>query len=155
MLKEKVDKLLHDAFEERPDLFLVSCDISTSGDIKVVIDGDDDLKVADCIFVSRAVEHHLDREEYDFSLEVTSAGVGKPLVNSRQYIKNVGRELEVVSTSNEKQCGKLLHVTPEEITLEWQTREAKTLGKGKETVTKHWSIPFNNIKQAKVIITFN
>ena len=155
MLKEKVDKLLHDAFEERPDLFLVSCDISTSGDIKIIIDGDNDLKVADCIFVSRAVEHQLDREEFDFSLEVTSAGVGKPLVNSRQYAKNVGRDLEVVSISSEKQSGKLLHVTADVIMLEWQTREAKAVGKGKETLTKQWSIPFKNIKQAKVIITFN
>jgi ribosome maturation factor RimP len=155
MLKEKVDLLLNDAFQERPDLFLVSCDIGAGNEIKVVIDGDESVKVADCIFVSRAVEHNLDREEIDFSLEVTSAGVGKPLVHQRQYLKNVGRDLELTDLSKEKQIGKLVLATDEAVTIEWQAREPKAIGKGKETVQKQWSLEYKNIKQAKVVITFN
>lgn len=155
MLKEKVDSLLNDAFEERPDLFLVSCDIGTGNEIKIVIDGDESVKVADCIFVSRAVEHNLDREEIDFSLEVTSAGVGKPLVNKRQYLKNVGRDLEIIDTEKIKQVGTLVNASDDEVTIEWQAREPKAIGKGKETVVKQWSVAYNKIKQAKVVITFN
>jgi len=155
MLKEKVDLLLNDAFQERPDLFLVSCDIGPGNEIKVVIDGDESVKVADCIFVSRAVEHNLDREEIDFSLEVTSAGVGKPLVHQRQYLKNVGRDLELTDLTKEKQIGKLVAATDETVTIEWQAREPKALGKGKETVNKQWSLEYKKIKQAKVVITFN
>ena len=43
--------------------------------------------VEDCMFVSRSIEHNLDREEYDFFLEVTSAGATAPLTNNRQYKK--------------------------------------------------------------------
>jgi ribosome maturation factor RimP len=32
-----------------------------------------------CVEISRQVEHNLDREIHDFSLEVASAGVGSPL----------------------------------------------------------------------------
>lgn len=155
MLKEKVDQLLADAFIERPDLFLVECNIGPGNEIKVIIDGDESVKVADCIFVSRAVEHNLDREEIDFSLEVTSAGVGKPLVNKRQYFKNVGRDLEIINSDKEKQVGTLVEATDENVTLKWQAREPKAVGKGKETVDKSWTVEYNKIKQAKVVITFN
>ena len=63
--------------------------------IKVIIDGDNGVLVEDCMFVSRAIEHNLDREEEDFSLEVASAGAASPLTHTRQYIKNIGRTLEV------------------------------------------------------------
>ena len=59
MLEKRVRELLDAAFEERPDLFLIDLDITSGNIIKVIIDGDQDVKVADCIFVSRAVEHQL------------------------------------------------------------------------------------------------
>lgn len=155
MLKEQVLELLNNAFEERPDLFLIEYTIGAGNEIKVIIDGDESVKVADCIFVSRAVEHNLDREEIDFSLEVTSAGVGKPLTHQRQYVKNVGRQLEIIDLEKNKQTGELTHVTDNDVTIEWQAREPKAIGKGKETVDKKWSIAYDKIKQAKVVITFN
>ncbi|GAK90154.1 hypothetical protein JCM19297_2166 [Nonlabens ulvanivorans] len=39
MLKDTVQDLLDDAFEERPDLFLMEMTIDGSNDIKVIIDG--------------------------------------------------------------------------------------------------------------------
>jgi ribosome maturation factor RimP len=42
----------------------------------------------------------------------------------------------------------------EKITLEWQAREPKKIGKGKETVDKKLEIPYENIKEAIVIISF-
>ena len=53
------------------------------------------LPLKDCMKVSRAIEHNLDREEEDFSLEVASAGATSPLVLPRQYTKNIGRKLKV------------------------------------------------------------
>ena len=38
MLKERVQDLLDDAFEERPDLFLIDLTVGGSNDIKVLID---------------------------------------------------------------------------------------------------------------------
>ena len=91
MLKEKVTALLQEAFEEYENLFLIDLKIKGNNEIVVVIDGDQGVTVQDCINVSRKVEHNLDREEEDFSLEVTSAGVSEPLQIPRQYKKNIGR----------------------------------------------------------------
>lgn len=155
MLEKRVCELLDAAFEERQDLFLIDLDISAGNVIKVIIDGDHDVKVSDCIFVSRAVEHQLDREEQDFSLEVTSAGVGKPLKNYRQFVKNIGRTLEIIDRNKTKETGILESADKDQVTITWSAREPKPVGKGKVTVEKKWSLAYDQIKQAKVVITFN
>ncbi|MDT8347630.1 MAG: ribosome assembly cofactor RimP, partial [Flavobacteriaceae bacterium] len=91
MFKDKVLQLLNEALAERQDLFLIDLTISEQNNIKIVIDGDEPVSVQDCVFISRAIEHNLDREENDFSLEVTTCGITSPLQNIRQYKKNIGR----------------------------------------------------------------
>lgn len=153
-MQKKVEELLGDALAERPDLFLIDLSISEANQIRVIIDGDEGVKVQDCIDVSRAIEHNLDREEQDFSLEVLSAGVSEPLTRVRQYRKNEGRKLKV-KTSEENFEGKLVSVSDDDITLQWKAREPKPVGKGKVTVQKEAVIPYKDIVEAKVMITFN
>jgi len=153
MFKNTVTDLLEAALIERPDLFLIDFSIQGDNHINVVIDGDNGVLVEDCMFVSRAIEHNIDREEHDFSLEVMSAGATTPLVNKRQYKKNIGRELTVKTTS-EKLEGKLAATTDTEITLEWKVREPKPVGKGKVTVKKEAVIAYEDIVEAKVMIKF-
>ncbi len=153
-MREKVEQLLGDALAERPELFLIDLSISEANQIRVIIDGDKGVSVQDCIEISRAIEHNLDREEEDFSLEVLSAGISEPLTLVRQYRKNVGRKLKV-KTSEGKLEGNLTKADDEAITLQWKTREPKPVGKGKVTVQKEAVIPYNEIVEAKVMITFN
>ncbi|WP_338731878.1 ribosome assembly cofactor RimP [Mangrovimonas cancribranchiae] len=153
MFKDTVEKLLEKALQERDNLFLIDFTIGEDYSIKVVIDGDDGVTVEDCIFISRAVEHNLDREEQDFSLQVTSAGATSPLVNQRQYKKNLGRSLEV-KTNDDTYEGNLANATSEGITLTWKAREPKPVGKGKHTVKKEANIAYENIVEAKVMIKF-
>ena len=89
-MKEKVKKLLDKALEDNKSLFLIEFKISEGNQIKVIIDGDQGVTVNDCIAVSRAIEHNIDREETDFSLDVASAGVSEPLSMPRQYKKTLG-----------------------------------------------------------------
>ena len=154
MLREKVTQLLQEAMDENPSLFLISLDIQGNNEIKVVIDGDQGVTVQDCIAVSRKVEHNLDREEEDFSLEVMSVGATTPLQQTRQYKKNVGRSLEIKTTAGAKLEGTLQEATDENVTLTWKTREPKPVGKGKVTVQKTEVIPYENIVEAKVMIKF-
>ena len=154
-MEKIVRELLDAAFEERTDLYLIKLDIATGNVIKVIIDGDQDVTVSDCIFVSRAVEHQLDRDEHDFSLEVTSAGVGKPLKHYRQFVKNIGRTLEITDRDKGKETGVLQGADENQVTIKWKAREPKPIGKGKVTVEKELTIPYEEIKQAKVVITFN
>ena len=153
MFKETVKDLLGAALEERSDLFLIEFTISPDNHIKIVIDGDSGVLVEDCMFVSRAIEHNIDREEHDFSLEVMSAGAASPLVNKRQYKKNLNRDLKV-KTASEKFEGTLAKATETDITLEWKVREPKPVGKGKVTVTKQANIAYEDIVEAKVMIKF-
>jgi len=153
MFEDTVKQLLNNALEERLDLFLIDFSVAENNSIKVVIDGDKGVLVEDCVFISRAIEHNLDRENEDFSLEVTSAGATTPLVNIRQYQKNLGRTLKVKS-GEEKVEGVLTQATTEAITLEWKTREPKPVGKGKVTVKKQATIAYSDINEAKVLIKF-
>lgn len=152
-MEERVAELLKKALEERPDLFLINLHISPTNDIRVVLDGDEGISVQDCIDISRAIEHNLDREQSDFSLEVLSAGVSEPLEQMRQYRKNLGRDLKV-QTQGETLKGTLLEVNDADITLEWKAREPKPVGKGKHTVIKKAKVPYENIVEAKVMIKF-
>jgi ribosome maturation factor RimP len=151
--KEKVNQLLAEGLEEKPSIFLIDMTITESFKIIVTLDGDHGVVLQDCIDISRAIEHNLDREEQDFSLEVASAGVSSPLKHVRQYKKNIGRTLEV-KTNTETIEAVLTDATDEKIVLEWEAREPKKIGKGKETVQKRVEIPHSEIKEAIVIITF-
>ena len=153
MFKNTVKELLETALAERSDLFLIDFSIQGDNQIKVVIDGDNGVLVEDCMFISRAIEHNLDREDQDFSLEVMSCGATEPLVNKRQYKKNVNRLLNV-KTISEKIEGKLTEATADTIKLEWKVREPKPVGKGKVTVKKQANIAYENILEAKVMIKF-
>jgi len=152
-MKNKVIKLVKEAVEENNALFLIDLKFSEDNGILVVVDGDDGVPLNECIRISRHVEHNLDREEEDFSLEVTTPNITYPLVNVRQYNKNIDRTLKV-RTETEKFEGKLIEVNENNITLHWKAREPKPIGKGKITVEKQQTIPLSEIKQAKVKIVF-
>jgi ribosome maturation factor RimP len=154
MFKNTVKTLLDKGLEERKDLFLISFDVLQNNAIKIVIDGDNGVLVEDCMFISRAIEHNLDREEQDFSLEVASAGATTPLSHIRQYKKHIGRVLEVKTIDNKKFEATLVNASKQEIYLEWKTREPKPIGKGKVTVKKEVTLPYNDIVEAKVKIKF-
>ncbi len=153
MFKTTVKDLLNKALDERTDLFLIEMSISDDNKIKIIIDGDKGVNVDDCIFVSRAIEHNLDREDVDFALEVASAGATAPIVNKRQYNKNIGRNLEVKTVSDTIE-GVLKETSEKGISLEWKVREPKPIGKGKVTVKKQATIAYDDIVAAKVLIKF-
>lgn len=154
MFEKKVRELLDQSLSEREDLFLISFSISDNNAINVVIDGDNGVIVDDCVFISRGIEHNIDRDEFDFSLEVASAGATAPLKHLRQYRKNIGRVIEVSTTDQKQYEGHLVEANEKAITLNWKAREPKPVGKGKVTVTKEAILNYDNIQQAKVKIIF-
>lgn len=153
MNEELVQNLVNEAIAENQELFLIDLTISAGNKILITVDGDKGVPLSECVRISRHVEHNLDRDNEDFSLEVSTPGATTPLVNNRQYKKNIGRNLEV-KTEAEKFEGKLVGVSENDITLEWKAREPKPIGKGKVTVVKQATVAYNNIKEAKVKIIF-
>ncbi|MGB3605614.1 ribosome assembly cofactor RimP [Psychroserpens sp.] len=154
MFRDTVKDLLEEGLKQREDLFLIDFEIKGDNAIKVIIDGDNGVLVEDCMFISRAIEHNLDREEEDFSLEILSAGATSPLTIKRQYQKNLGRTLSVKTKDDTTVEGTLTKVGEDNILLEWKAREPKPIGKGKITVNKQAEIAFDTISQAQVVIKF-
>jgi ribosome maturation factor RimP len=154
MDKGKVKGLLDNALQENTDLFLIELSFLTDNRIYVEVDGDKGVSLKECMRISREIENNLDREEEDFSLEVTSPDVANPLKVKRQYVKNMNRILDVKLHDNSKVQGELKSVNEKEIELEWKAREPKPIGKGKITVVKNTTIQFEDILEAKVKIIF-
>ena len=153
MEHDKIKHLVEEALSENKDLFLIDLKFLDGNKIYIEVDGDQGIALSECIRINRHIEGSLDREEEDFSLEVTSPDIANPLVVKRQYTKNIGRIL-VVKLAESKVEGTLKEVTEDAIMLEWSAREPKPIGKGKVTVVKNQTISFAAIKEAKVKIIF-
>lgn len=148
VLTEKVNALI----SADPELFLVDIRIKPTNNIKIYIDGNQDISVDRLVKFNRQLYKQLEEEamypDGDFSLELSSPGLDEPLKLHRQYLKNVGRFVEVLTLDAVKTEGKLISATETEIVVE----EVK--GKGKKMETIEHTIPFDQIKTTKIQIKF-
>lgn len=152
--RKRIEELLNEFLETRKDLFLIDLKFSAGDDITVILDGDNGVSLQDCLDASRAIEFNMDREEHDFSLQVMSAGLSEPLATPRQFVKNIGREIEILLNDSTKIEGELAKVDEEKITLILRYRKPKDIGKGKVDVEEEKEIPYSEIKKALVTIKF-
>lgn len=143
--KIKIMELAQDALEGS-DKFLVNLKVTPDNRIFVDIDGDNGVTIDDCIALSRTIESHLNREEEDFELNVSSAGADSPLKQLRQYRKNVGRDLEVTMADGERLDGNLKEVGDDGITI--------VLPGTKKKPSEEVHLPFRDIKVARVALKF-
>jgi ribosome maturation factor RimP len=147
-----IEKIVNGVLEATPEFFLVQVKIKPTNNIKVFLDGDNGITIENCIKVNRKLYADLEEMEMypddDFSLEVSSPGVGEPLLLHRQYVKNIGRLLEVKLTDDSILLGILKAATDDEISVE------VTTGKGKKAETVVHSIQLSQIKEASVQIKF-
>lgn len=148
VLTEKVNALI----SADPELFLVDIRIKPTNNIKIYIDGNQGISVDRLVKFNRQLYKQLEEEamypDGDFSLELSSPGLDEPLKLHRQYLKNVGRYVEVLTLDAVKTEGKLISATETEIVVE----EVK--GKGKKMETIEHTIPFDQIKTTKIQIKF-
>ena len=136
------------------DYFIVNISVKKDNVIEVIIDGDQGVTVQKCIDVSRSIEHNLDRDAEDFELSVSSAGLGKPFKVHRQYVKNIGREVEVVPSEGKPVSGILKQVDEEGFDLEVTTLERPNEKKKKVEVVKTIRFQFDSKPKVKNIISF-
>ena len=153
MIKKKyIAKLVNDCLLDT-DRFVVGIVISTDNVIKVFIDGDNGVTIKNCVEVSRYVENSLDREDEDFELSVSSAGVDFPFVLLRQYTNNIGNMISVIKNNGEKIRGILEYADDEKVSL---LEEIKPKNKKNKNTTygEVITIPTTDIKETKRVITF-
>jgi ribosome maturation factor RimP len=153
-------KLIQELIDERiaeldNGLFVVSLTISSSNVIRVELDKHEgNVAVSDCMSVSRNVEHNLDREEQDFEISVSSAGLDQGLRVFAQYKKNVGRDVKVKLKEGDKIEGKMIAATPEEITIQTTRKERIEGKKKKETIIEDHVLNMENVAETKIVISF-
>lgn len=143
--KIKIIDIIHEVLDGT-DKFLVNLKITPDNRIYVDIDGDNGINIDDCIELSRAIEGRLNRDEEDFALDVSSAGADAPLKLSRQYVKNIGRQLEVDMMDGSHCEGLLQEADSEKIVV-------KTKGTKKQA-PQVLTIAYGDIRMARVIIQF-
>lgn len=154
--KKTVLKLIDERIEELANgLFVVDLTISATNVIHVEIDKHEgNVSVSDCMSVSRNVEHNLDREEEDFELHVSSAGLDKPFRVPAQFAKNIGREVKVVLLDGTKKIGELKAASTKELVLETTRNEKPEGKKKKELIVEQLVLPMDQIKETKIVISF-
>jgi ribosome maturation factor RimP len=154
--KELVRKLAQERIDERfPDVFIVDITISTKSVIKIELDKKEGyIAIDDCMWISRNVEHNLDREEEDFELSVSSAGLDKPLRVLAQFEKNYGKGVDVTMKDGVKHTGILIAKTDKNLTLETTRTEKLEGAKKKETIVEQLVLSNSKIKDTKIVISF-
>ncbi len=150
--KEQISKLVGEKLEENQ--FLVDVRVSPSQVIQVEIDSLDGVTINDCVAVSRYVESHLDRETDDFELQVSSPGIDQYFKVNRQYRRHVGKELDVVTQQGEEFRGLLIEAGETGVVLEVTSREKMEGERKKQLVTRKVPFVYEDIKRAKVVISF-
>jgi len=134
--------------------YLVDVKVTPDNRISVEIDSFDGVTIKFCMEVNRHIESQLDREVEDYELEVSSAGLTEPFKVLKQYEKNLGNEVEVLTKSGKKVSGLLVEVGEKEFSLEIEKTEKPEGAKRKITVTEHLTFLYEDIKTTKYIIRF-
>ena len=118
--------------------------------VLIVIDGDNGVTIDDCANLSRELSKTLDDLQLfddSYTLEVSTPGLDQPLRLRRQYTKNVGRRIKVVSTQGIAE-GKLISASDDKIFLEQE------VGQGKEKTIANKEIDFSDIEKTFVLVSF-
>jgi ribosome maturation factor RimP len=154
--KKQITELAQERIDELDrDLFIVDLSVSPTNVIQVEIDSKvGNVSIDDCIRVSRNIEHNLDREEEDFELHVSSAGLDKPFRVVEQYIKNVGQNVKVKLNDGTKLEGELKTADNSSFVVETSRKERIEGRKKKETIIENHTIGYDQVKETKIIISF-
>lgn len=141
---KEIEQRLEALISDDPGVFLVEVRVKPINNIKIFIDGDQGVSIDKLVQYNRRLYRQLEEENWfpagDFSLEVSSPGLDEPLKLHRQYLKNIGRFVEVTENDDGKKEGKMISADEKGIVLETIT------GKGKKMETLQHSISFDNIK---------
>lgn len=151
MIKEKYIRKLVEHELEGSDNYVVEVLVKSGNRIRIFIDSDHEISVDVCIALSRVIEGSLDREEEDFELMVSSAGLDQPFSMLRQYKKYLNRQVNVELVDGSKLSGILTHADEDNITIKTLITKSKhkTLEEGPE---QHFQ--YNEIKETKPAILF-
>lgn len=147
-LKQNVEEILSSILN--PDIYIVEINVSESkirNKVSVFVDTDAGIGIDECAKVSYELGKQLDElTEAAYTLEVSSPGADSPLKLERQYLKNIGRNLKVITNLQEEIKGQLNEVTNGDIVIQPESK--------KKVIFEPITISISDVKEAKVILSF-
>lgn len=153
ILKEVVNQTIT-RYLTGTDYYLVDLNITNDNRISVEIDAFEGVEIDFCAELSRYVESTLDREVEDFELQVGSAGLTEPFKVLKQYEKNIGNEVEVLTKAGKKLSGILTEANETNFILQIEKTEKPEGSKRKITIQEDITFNYSDIKYTKYIIRF-
>ena len=118
-------------------LYLIDVTISKDNDIEITIESEEGkVELEDCVAISRFFETQFDREQEDYALTVTSAGLDQPFKVLKQYIKAIGKKVEVQLKGGKKMVAVLEAADQDSVTLKYSQKETVE-GKKKKEIVEH------------------
>ena len=154
MIEKKVVSQLIEEKLASSSNYLVDVVIKPGKLIVVEIDNDEAVRIDDCAELSRYLEEHLDRDVEDYELEVGSAGITSPFKVLRQYVKNIGNEVEMLLKNGSKLTGVLKSADENGVVVSVEKKVKPEGAKRKVTVVEDESYTFDEIKYTKYLIRF-
>jgi len=151
--KDIVSRLVEEKLTSS-DNYLVDVEIGSDNRIVIEIDNDKGVCIDDCVELSHYLEEHLDRDAEDFELEVGSAGITSPFKILRQYVKNIGNEIEMQLKSGSKLTGVLKSADAKGVVITVKKQVKPEGAKRKITVEEDQLYSFDEIKYTKYLISF-
>jgi ribosome maturation factor RimP len=149
--REKLAETIQEHLEGS-DKFLVDLKVNPRNNkILVLLDGDTGVSIKDCVKLSRHIESVFDRDQEDYDLEVSSAGIGTPLTMTRQYRLNLGRLIQLQLADDRKIRGKLAEILDNGIRIEPESPKKGKKKKNPDTDPENLiTVLFTDILEAKI-----
>ncbi|MBR5171469.1 MAG: ribosome assembly cofactor RimP [Muribaculaceae bacterium] len=149
--RTELEKVINESLEGTK-MYLVTLQVSKDNVIEVALDSDEDITIDDCVAVNDAVLAAFDRDDEDYELTVGSYGITSPLLLPRQYRKNIGYEVEVLTADGRKLKGVIVDADDEGFTLTMTVKRKLEGKKRPELVEEEERFNYSDIKQTKNII---
>ncbi len=157
MITEAKVRELIEGKVEADGYFIVEVSVSAGNDIRIVVDSENGVPISYCEEIDALVETSLNRDEEDYSLEVSSAGIGTELKVMGQFMKNIGNKVEVTMPNGAWVRGVLVSADEEGFEIETEEKRKVETESGKKVnqiVKETHRYERKDIRSVKDIVEF-
>ncbi|MBR5331761.1 MAG: ribosome assembly cofactor RimP [Muribaculaceae bacterium] len=151
--KQQLTQTVEQAIEGT-SIFIVDIKVNPGNAIVVEIDSPECIDIDTCAKITRQIEATFDRDIEDYELEVGSAGLTASFKVKGQYLKNIGNEVEVLTSDGRKLQGVLTSVSDNDFTIEIAKKVKEPGAKRPTLVMEPTTIEMSNAKSVKYLINF-
>lgn len=136
------------------DCFVVDVQVKPDNVLVVEIDNKEGVDIERCETLHRFLESKFDRDVEDYELEVGSAGITSPFKVLKQYEKNIGNEVELLTKKGEKLSGILKSASADNFVVTVTKKVKSETSKRKMEVEEDYTFGYEEVKYTKYLIRF-